>query len=101
MNKKTEIESEICFAIMRHSNIGLRYILQGIPVINLHLAKIDKLVVHDYYRGYPLLYESFHSLSLALNDASKTIEDFFKFRNIFLNKVYPEEDICNYLENYD
>ena len=98
---KDQFDSEFCFAIMRHSNIGLRFLLQGIPVINLHLAKADKLVEQDYFDGYPLLFDNIDSFRYALINAEKTIEKFFMFREQFLSKEYPEGDICNYIESYD
>ena len=49
LKHREELESSFCFALMRNSNIGLRLIFQGIPIINLSLSSIDKLVQQEYF----------------------------------------------------
>lgn len=101
VTNKEQFDREFSFIIMRHSNIGLRFIFKGIPVINVHLAEVDKLIVQDYFEGYPLLFDNVDALRKALSNTKKTTDQFFKFRSNFLNQVYPEGDICNFIESYE
>jgi hypothetical protein len=90
-------ESKLCFAIMRHSNIGLRFILGGLPVVNLHLAAIDKLVVQEYFPGYPLLVEKLDDLEKILTFPKENIRKFFYFRDQFVASAYPNINIIDHI----
>ena len=50
LSGKSEYDQTFVFVITRHSNIGLRFIFQGIPVINIH-HRIDSLVVRIILTG--------------------------------------------------
>lgn len=93
---RSEIEASTTLAVTRSSNVGYQLLLRGVPLANVLLSPIDRLVRQEYYEGYPLVVETIEQLAEKLVGLSEVLVQFYMFRDNFVRSSYRGEGVSQF-----
>lgn len=88
LKNRDAIDRSASFAVTRTSNVAYRLILAGVPVMNVLMSAADRLVVQEYYAGYPFVFDSVWKTESVLLDIATARKKFFEFRSSFIERNF-------------